>query len=383
MKIVYYKIIGVLLCLLTLPGCSQDVELIEGVQNKESNKISDMINDFYHRLHPDTRSVKSFKILRVETKNFDGSDNSKTRTNTEMGKSSYEIHTVTLDFGESTGYAILSDTPGINHLFYYTEDGCINDTAVIAPLKEMVEAIPALADTIMRNGYEKSVSETRGYLSIEPLVRFKWHQDEPFNLLATYCTCEECSKRGNHKPAGCVPVALAQVIATMKHFKGTFYGNRFIDFDSFPSTAYSFSDEKTKVALGHFLQEIALNCQIQYGCDGSSTSLYPATYYMRDLGYGADLKEGGLDKTRYINYLQCGFPHIMTGSDGDEGHAWILDGAMESESSLQYHINWGWGPSRSNGWSSECFYGDFHDGIKLEHVDYPKKHLHLYLTYYQ
>lgn len=373
---------AILVSMPILQSCNQEEILLESSQESQSSaKMMTMINSIYSKLHPDTRSdANNFHITSVETKSYDINNDSETRNDKKLGNSSFDIHTVSIDFGESKGYVILSDTPGIDHIFYYTEAGCINDTASIAPLKEMIDSVPSIAETIAKNGYVKSYSETRGELMIGPLVRFEWHQFYPFNYYATYCTCEECHKRNDHMLAGCVPIALAQTIATLKHFKGTFYGNRDIDFDSFPSLTFGYENINMVLSLAHFLQEIAINCQIQYGCDGSYTSLYAATNYLRDLGYDADIKEGSLDKSRYLKYLQRGFPHIMSGRDSNDGHAWILDGAMESNGALQYHINWGWGYNRSNGWSSECYYGYFDNGIEITFENFFKKNIHLYIT---
>ncbi|MDE6695283.1 MAG: C10 family peptidase [Muribaculaceae bacterium] len=376
------SLFAILVSMPILQGCNQEEILLESSQDSQSSaKMMTMINSIYSKLHPDTRSdANNFHITNVETKSYDINNDSETRNDKMLGNSSFDIHTVSIDFGESKGYVILSDTPGIDHIFYYTEAGCINDTATIAPLKEMIESAPLIAETIAKNGYVKSYSETRGDLMIGPLVRFQWDQYYPFNYYATYCTCEQCHAMNDHMPAGCVPVALAQTIATLKHFKGTFYGNRDIDFDSFPSVASQYENINMVLSLAHFLQEIAINCQIKYECGGSHSNLYSATNYLRDLGYDADIKEGSLDKSRYIKYLQRGFPHIMGGHNEKKGHAWILDGAMESNGSLQYHINWGFGYTTSNGWSSECYYGYYFDGKDMVYKNYYKKHTHLYIT---
>lgn len=379
MKIKQVFLPALVLWLLPLVSCSQEEQLFDKVETAKTNRINAMIEDMYQRLHPGSRaSDDGFHILNVETQRYDVHDSAATRAGDET--ESYEIHTVSIDFGESTGYAVLSDTPGVNHIFYYTEAGCIGDTATIEPLKEMIESVPKLAEEIKKEGYEKTtVMGTRAVLTIDPLVKFQWHQNYPFNFYATYCTCAKCSTRGNHMPAGCVPIAVAQTIATLKHFKGTFYGNKSIDFDKLPKivTPFDYVDANTELTLGHFLQEIALNCQVKYGCDGTGTTLDPVAYYLRDIGYSTDLINGSLDKERYIRYLQAGWPHIMTGHRSNGvGHAWILDGAIETDNTILYHINWGHGPKQSDGWSSECYYGL---GEESDY-NYPNSHRHLYLT---
>lgn len=384
MKIrLFSKVLSIISTVLLI-SCSKEFQDIEP-PTPPNSKINDIITEFYQKVHPGSRSdSRLLKITNIDTQHFIFNDSNITRTENDSIELSYDIHTVSIDFGNSTGYAILSDTPGIDRLFYYTEEGCIGDTATITPLKDMILNIPATAEAILSDknkDKDQNISKTRGDINIQPLVKFYWHQEFPFNYYATYCTCEKCRERGNHMLAGCVPVALAQTIATVKLFKGTFYGNRNIDFDSLPLTGDRYMSVNKVLALAHFFQEISLNCQVKYGCDGTQSDLFAATNYMRDLGYLVDLVEGGLDKERYIKYLQCGMPHIMRGLDRKEGgHAWILDGAIETSNSCLYHINWGYGEYRSNGWSTDCFYGDLWTPTGNEHLEFPEKTWHMYIS---
>lgn len=367
-----------------LVGCSHEYPL-QDPQIPESSKIHSMISGFYQKVHKASRAESDgFSIRDIETHHYVSSDSSKTRVEGDSVGEPFEMHTVTLDFGDTSGYAILSDTPGIDRIFYYTEEGCIGDTATIAPLKHMVETFPQLANIIL-NGEDRTDrsqdSGTRADLDIDPLVRFKWHQGWPFNFYATYCTCDNCRTRKNHKLAGCVTVALAQTIATVKIFRGSFYGNRSINFDALPgNTDCILIDSDTELTFGHFFQEIALNCQSKYGCEGTFSNLYAATNYMRDIGYLADHIRGGLDKERFITYLQLGLPHIMGGQSDTGGHCWILDGIKQNGTSGLYHVNWGWGPNKSNGWSNECYYYDYYDkyGDCITSI-YHKNTEHLYI----
>ena len=354
-----------------LASCSQEL-IPDYEETNQPDRISELIGNFYQKVHNDTRTNGSgFTITDISTKTYSLPDSVKSATRSEGIPENYDIQTVTVNFGETTGYVILSDTPELDQIFYYTEAGCINDTTEITPLKDLVENIPNIATSIL---IDNTTSEyTRGTeINIQPLVRFEWDQRPPFNNYAAYCTCEKCSLYGNHMPIGCVTIAVGQTIATLKKFNGTFYGNRDIDFDTFPNRGSQFTPSQS-MGVAHFLQEIALTCQIKFGCDGSGTTLLAAARCLLDHGYKCDVIKGDLDKNRYIMNLQEGLPHLMRGASNDGGHMWILDGLVETDNNCMFHINWGWGYSKSSGWASDKYY------VTNSGSSFGKNMQHLYL----
>ncbi len=208
-----------------MTGCQED-ERLKMSPGSSKDGISEMILSFYNQIHPNSRSTNTlFSIKYISTETFKISDENKTRNASQ--NETYSIHTVLLDFEGTPGYAILSDTPGIEKIFYYTEEGCVGDTAAIAPLKEMIESFPIIAEDIMTGNYIDSQADNQNYPNIQPIVPFSWHQKKPFNNYAAYCACTYCSTdvMGNHRPMGCVTIALGQAIATVKKFTGKFYSN--------------------------------------------------------------------------------------------------------------------------------------------------------------
>lgn len=362
----------------SLTGCRNDADL-ELSPNAIDDNISGMIYEFHNRIHPGSsvRSNKpSFRITGISTETFQISDSVKTRSS--LQSESYDIHTVSLDFEGTPGYAVLSDTPGINKIFYYTEEGCIGDTAVIEPLKDMIECFPKMAEDIISGKIADTRADLNNYPDIQPLVPFHWHQLKPFNNYSAYCSCSECSLEGNHRPIGCVPLALGQTLATIKKFTGTFYGNRDIDFDNLPRYGTGGTGAQY-LQVAHFLQEIALNCQVKFNCDKSVTTLEAARNYLKDLGFNPTLNYGGLLELKYLDNLTRGIPVIAGGSNGSAGHAWILDGYTNNISGRHYHINWGWGYERSDGWALGIYFGYHSNDEGEEWVEYGKKLKQLYL----
>ena len=353
-------------------SCSQTELLETKTADLPQDRISDLIGNFYQKVHKGTRvENNTFTIKSISTETFDIPDSLSTGTRTSSD--SYDIHTVSVDFGETSGYVILSDTPEIDQIFYYTEAGSINDTIDIKPLKDMVENIPQIASDILAQDNEtKDITTRSSDVIISPLVRFLWDQNPPFNNYATYCICDQCKTRGNHMPIGCVTIAVGQTIATLQKFHGTFYGNRDINFDNFPNYGYQFNTTQA-MNVSHFLQEVALTCQIKFGCDGSSGTVLAAAHCLLDNGYKCDYKTGNLDSNRYIMNLREGLPHLIAGSSNSGGHMWILDGYIQSDGNNMYHINWGWGPGKSSGWASDKYY------VTNGGTNYGKNMRHLYL----
>ncbi len=337
-------------------ACSQE-SVPQPAAATPRDPIADLVREFHDNVHDGTRPTSAgVRITGITTRTYHIPDSLLSATRADAIPDTYDIHTVSLDFGDTDGFAILSDTPGIDQVFYYTESGSIADTAYITPLKYFVEATPQIAANLLVNGRPQDTAATRANVTVKPLVRFEWGQYSPFNDYGLYCTCSKCSERGNHAPIGCVTVAVGQVIATHKKFTGTFYGTRDIDFDKLPNTANEFTSAQ-RLAIGHFMQEIALNCQVKFGCDGSGTSVAAAVNYLRDLGYKVDQREEALDKNRCLSCLQEGLPLLIAGNNGDVGHMWILDGVKYINNSFSYHMNWGWGRD-SNGWATEYYYCD-------------------------
>ena len=366
-------------------GCSHEEPLAEkDPTSSNENKISSMVRSFYDRIHSETRSDQpSYRIKSIDTQVYTVPDSLLSDKTRSITNDSYSIHTITLDFGSHEGFTILSDSPGVDHVFYYTESGCIADTANNVALKDMVECAPLVALNILAGGIPTE-SSTRGDIDIDPLVPFQWHQGHPFNYYATYCHCASCSDDllKQHRPLGCVNVAVGQIIATVKKFTGTFYGNRDIDFDKL-ITDEDYSNDSELIAISHFLSEIALNCQTRFRCDKSDASLEAAAKYLRDLGYLVDHKIQPLDKQRFIKYISLGVPHITAGKNAfGVCHAWILDGVKVYNGSYQYHHNWGQGVNSCDGWSSEYYYGTLQISGNTEYMfnQFIHNTEHLYIT---
>lgn len=338
-----------LITLLPFLGSCAAVDEPTAMEVSKSDPIAEMVSNYYYSVNPPTRAYSAPKIISTETKHYIiDSDSVIETTTTRADDDAFEITTATLQFKESKGYAILSRDKRLDKIFFFTEKGCLSDTADIPMLKDYIINIPGMAASEIKS--EKT--DTRASaddVMIYPLVRFHWHQREPFNRYATTCTCNECAQRGNHRLAGCVTVATAQAIATMGKFNGTFYGNRNIDFTQLPAYGFFMNDAQAQT-VAQFFHEVAICCQVEFGCNGSGSTIKAAYQYLKDLGYNCTYEEKEINVAKLKDELSKGIPHLIAGRSFEAGHMWIVDGLKITGGKTYFNCNWGWGGA-SDGWA--------------------------------
>lgn len=350
---------GVMLAALT--GCASDIPKEPSAPEPGtpvSSAIQELISDYYESIHPETRALgHGFSIVDIDTQIFDVNGQPKEASAITRGTSDsdFSISTVKIDFGKSTGYAILSDDERINRVFYFTENGEIGDTAYIAPLKDIIESYPAVAkDIIVENGFQTRTDSDITVTLIDNIVPFSWGQGVPFNACAPYCTCSKCSQRSNHQLSGCTTVAISQYLAKRGVFEGTYYPNKHVDFSNYPTYGFQMTNGQIDHVVTLF-REVAHNCQIKFGCDASSGQIKATFNYLRELGIDCELVEGDIDYYRVKSELEKGIPHIIRGQN-DGGHIWLVTGIRELYNNnihsgmRDYYCNWGWN-GYSDGWS--------------------------------
>lgn len=341
------------LILLVTSCANEDPGKVQENHKMSEGAIYELIRTYANADKAGTRANVSFQITDIQRQKYSISEQigDSLMTRGEVSSDPFELQTVTLDFGDTKGYAIVSDDERLNQVFLYAPDGNISDTAFIKPLKHLIDGMPLTAANMIVNENNQSTRATNTVTPlVEPLVRFKWGQFSPFNDFAVYCTCSSCRQHGNHTPIGCVATAVAQTIATLGTFSGSFYGSRDLDFAALPVYGSSMTATQ-KEQVGHFLQEIALNCQMKFACEGSGTHAKPVYNYLTDLGYNCTYEEGNLNPAKTLELLKKGIPHLVGGFNSDGGgHMWVVDGMRLQNGQYHYHCNWGWDGS-SNCWS--------------------------------
>lgn len=194
--------------------------------------------------------------------------------------------------------------------------------------------------------------------AIAPMIRTKWNQGSPYNLL-----CPE--KEGKLTYTGCVATAMAQV---MKYFeyptKGSgshsyLWNGQTLSMD-FGSTVFSWksmeniynstSSRESETDVATLMKACGYALDMDYGTDASAANVYdwaPAliTYF----GYAPSLTP--LNRLYYTTQdwekavytsLAGGSPVLYGGQGSIGGHAFVCDG-YDGEGF--FHFNWGWSGS--------------------------------------
>lgn len=371
-----------LLCLLPfalLGSCSNEEIMPESNPDPTLDKCISILNEFKSQIGEyQTRStasnVTSFskKTLRVPIGNMTRNQSSEEAAQNPTDTTEVELCFMELDNGGKKGYAYVCPDERTNGVYAYVPNGCISDTARIAPLDSCIQCIPkAIEHDIALHRYNPN--PTSKIVHIRPIVKTAWHQKHPYNKYII-----------NQYAIGCGPLAAGQVIAACGRFKGTYYGNKDIDFKTLtnPNNAndYEIID---KTAL--FLHEVAMFCQAKFG---ETTGTYPKSIYqyLNELGYICDYREGALDLDYLYKNMVKKIPHIIAGYDkvANSRHMWIIDG-LNAQYTLDnhymtgpVHCNWGQGDGLSNGWFTEyTHYISSNNGIDR---NYNTEHHQIYIT---
>lgn len=220
-----------------------------------------------------------------------------------------------------------------------------------------------------------------------------WTQDnEPYNdIFNKYCP--EVGLVFKHKaPAGCVCIALSQIIA-YHEYPDRIYDGLPIDYDAI-KMIYSYfygkgpindnNNDSVKDMLAKFCITIGGMCKTKYhsifGKDWGFAWPIDAAECLSTLGYENVVLNDCYDENLVIESLKNDCPVFIAAVAGLwSGHAWVIDGYIKRnyssskgtilQSQTLVHCNWGWA-GKSNGYfASGMFNADeaiISDGISSE-----------------
>lgn len=172
---------------------------------------------------------------------------------------------------------------------------------------------------------------------VKPLLKTKWNQNDPYNKYAPVVT-NPLNGYGGKAPAGCVAIAVSQIMAYHGHPNRTssIHGSS-IDWSKInvKRTIYELGIlEKDKLA--QFIYDVGVLVKTKYNNDGSSSNISNAYDGFKAWGYHADrisdfsddIVKGSLENLR---------PVYVRGNSTESGHAWVMDGfKIYSEKVLTY-----------------------------------------------
>ena len=369
------------------------------------------------------------------------------KRNTRSVKNNIDIniYNFTLSSPEGKGYALVSGDIRIPQILIFCEQGTLQDTIFNKGLAKYVEntfqnlsnfideweANYAVASTRVAPGRpnlpEQQLLDTIsikdsiggdtlyreiGILSYsfnelkEVFVPVQWGQGAPYNNNVPM-TCNS-----GKAPAGCVAIAMAQIMAYHK-YPPTYNWDLLTSKKQIDT--YSSEDATRRIEVARLIADIGSKVHMRYDCYGSGSNIYDANAAFTGYGY----KTCGVapfsiyheipgEYGRYHKVYHFNSPIYLRGvNDDDEGHAFVADGratyiqalwivqdkyyrgqyvttdlifAMPitwGDVGLYLHINWGWYGS-SNGWYifanlSKNDINDFYRDMKVIYDITPNK----------
>lgn len=204
--------------------------------------------------------------------------------------------------------------------------------------------------------------ETEPYgIAIEPLLKSKWNQREPYNIL---CPGGE----GQHCVTGCVCTALAQVlyywkapqqwVANQPGYMSEMPGNPFY-VSELPAIKFKWEDmcntydeaasttTKQDTAVAELMRYCGQVLKMKYSLSESAVPQINMVNALKEFGFSE--KTRCVRRSQYsikewesmvYDHLKRGIPVPYCGASDGGGHSFVCDGYAGKG---MFHINWGWG----------------------------------------
>lgn len=179
---------------------------------------------------------------------------------------------------------------------------------------------------------------------LQPLIKTQWGQDKPYNVF-----CPKDLLSGPNNPAGCAPIAMAQILCYLQQPSVSPTGDKYQWNLMTPQPA----NLQEAQAIAKLVADCGVNAFTSYGKDRSGTNflnvlsalkkcfgLNPyVSIIMREQYPGDEGKR--LWRRLIMDELQGGRPVIIKakrGNDINSNHVFIIDGVRGS----RVHVNFGW-----------------------------------------
>lgn len=268
--------------------------------------------------------------------------------NTISGTRSNGIDTLLflVNFEDEKGYAILGANDNYSDVIAIVDNGNLSVNEFLFPQynSDEVEA-HFLYEHIFNYALKKCVANSaegatraaKGYPGPRqflhqrfPMLTTTWHQREPYNVLCPI-------KDGKNCVAGCVAIAVAQVVAYNKltYGKGPKeIASYKLDWDGILQAMKD--PESDTYAVATLIRAVGKAVSMKYGLDASSSNITNAMYAFANMGVYSNLERHNYTgNNAHTMVFDRGFPAYVRGdgylADGSKsaGHAWVVDGIIK------------------------------------------------------
>ena len=310
-----------------------------------------------------------------------------TSTETISGEAGYSIYVVSFF---PSGYVVLNSDERLALVISFSAESTIDisESSPYSLRPLLVEYCEQMAEKLAEPalGFKTTavvpttVNELYG-----PFLETNWNQDYPYNMLCPESSNPAGASYAGRVPAGCVPVALAQIMNYHRwpaHGVGSY---SFTDGDGGHTGTYSgvFSDAYdwdamlpiygasgsnsalSESAVSELIYELAVVGNSDFETNGNAISLtFMADHFSEYFYYESALWLSNSESLAepMQNDLRAGYPCIVSLPALE--HAVVADGLKVDNGTIFYHLNYGWGGD-NNGWytSDAVVGGPIEDGI--------------------
>jgi len=317
-------------------------------------KIKEIIQAFESNINLGKNELRSstieetLDIEEIKQETFLVNPGNQLKSSSGMPASSVNVCTVRFVKNEKRGFAIVSDDERLQKVYVYSESGLLSDTAFNIGLAESIEEVRSVIESDIRDYYSSKLrGRTSSTMTVGPLLKTEWNQGFPYNKRMP----KGCPQYGNHKPAGCVAIALAQVIA---YINPKVSASETYKLSSLRGLWKISSTDNLANTVSEFVFYIAEGINTNYDCKESGAKLWDASDYLMERW--SIKNEHTLFPIIYWeevrNCISKNLPVIVSGFKNNDnvGHAWVIDGYNDrtGNNGVYVHCNWGWGTG--NAW---------------------------------
>ena len=272
-------------------------------------------------------------IAVTETGNIDVQSFNFNNRNIEIGSSADDL---------SIDLPIFNDTNSFENTIVDVKTPIVTDMIVDFVSGKIVNRRPIISGNV-------GSTSTNPYW-VAPILTTIWGQYDPYNL-----KCPD--DNGKHNPAGCVAIAIGQVVA---HFeaertdKNKSYDwqviksvGKIADWQAIRSGNVSYNNTQCD-EISTFIRDIGDMCCMDYGVDGSSSLPWKINNCLEDFGFENCDFYWGYDIDDIKSSLVRGYPVIISAARQVFGHTWVIDGydtrynPDDEDNNIIVHCNWGW-----------------------------------------
>ncbi len=273
-----------------------------------------------------------------------------------------DINTVYIVGTGGQGYLVLSADDVAPAVLGYSDNGGFDPQNIPANMQEWLNGYSdVIALAAERGGRVLQAPANPALKDIAPMVKTRWNQGEPYNIL---CPMQTINGQVYRTYTGCVATAMAQVLKTYEYPTQGFgsnsytWNNQTLSFD-FGNTTFDWANMTDIYNNNSTIEEEDAVAELMYACGIASYMNYSAG------GSGAAGVNAAVGLVNYFGYdptvqylmrdyyplpvwstmiheeLSKGHPIYYDGANASVGHAFVLDGYRSADGF--FHVNWGWG----------------------------------------